>query len=127
VVTESTHKRYTQVQLCKIFSEQAGIIYNSELRLKIWFNPTDNFSLRLSLEGYRFVTQDLKIQPYIFKLDRPLVNKNLLQLERHFQSIYYIFKKTIVVFDEQEAVMLTLHNNDLPTYLNNLEINNIDN
>jgi hypothetical protein len=56
-----------------------------------------------------------------------LVNKNLLQLERHFQSIYYIFKKTIVVFDEQEAVMLTLHNNDLPTYLNNLEINNIDN
>jgi hypothetical protein len=55
-------------------------------------------------------------------MDEPLTNKNLLQLERYFQGMYYLQKnQVIVVFDEQEASMLTLYGGDLRSYLNNLE------
>jgi len=37
--------------------------------------------------------------------------------------MYYLFRNfKIIVFDEQEASMLTLHGSDLRTYLENLEI-----
>jgi hypothetical protein len=39
--------------------------------------------------------------------------------------MYYLFRNfKIIVFDEQEASMLTLHGSDLRAYLENLEISN---
>lgn len=128
MATKSTPKPYTQPQLTKIFAATANVptVDLSTLRYRLWFNPVEQNSLRLSLEGYRFVVQNLKLQTYEFELEKPLTNKNLLQLERYFQSIYYIVKKKIIVFDDKEAVMLTLHANDLPAYLDNLETNQVD-
>ena len=120
---KSTHKKYKQSQLNKIFAAQLGNYIDQNLRYKIWYNPTDDASLRLSLEGLRFVTQNLKLQYYEFELDSPLKNKNLVQLERYFSSMYYIMPKKIIVFDEDEATMLSLHSSDLPTYLDSLEKN----
>lgn len=123
-MSKSTLKRFTQHQLTRIFLEAtSGTIASAQdLRYKIWINPTDNNSLRLSLEGYRFLVQVVKLKTYKFELPEPLNNKNLLQLERYFQGMYYLHKnEMIVVFDEQEASMLTLYGNDLKTYLNNLE------
>ena len=123
-MTKSTLKRFTQQQLTRVFLEAtSGTIASSQdLRYKIWINPTDNNSLRLSLEGYRFLVQVVKLKTYKFELPEPLNNKNLLQLERYFQGMYYLHKnEMIVVFDEQEASMLTLYGNDLKSYLNNLE------
>jgi hypothetical protein len=95
-----------------------------EFRYELWFNPTDDNSLRLSFSGYKFVKVKLNLMSYDFDLDEPLSNRNLLQLERYFQGMYYLFKNTkLIVFDEQEATMLTLHSSDLKTYLDNLEIN----
>jgi hypothetical protein len=122
-VIKSTHKKYKQSQLNKIFAAQLGNYIDQNLRYKIWYNPTDDASLRLSLEGLRFVTQNLKLQYYEFELDSPLKNKNLVQLERYFSSMYYIMPKKIIVFDEDEATMLSLHSSDLPTYLDSLEKN----
>lgn len=90
----------------------------------IWNNPKDPHSLRLSLAGYKFVATELKLKSYKFDLSRILANKHLLLLERHFQGMYYLLgAHKIVVFDEQEAAMLSLMDGDLVGYLENLESN----
>ena len=125
-MTKSIHKPYLQTQLTKIFAKQAGLDTFGDLHRRIWFNIADNASLRLTLEGYRFVTEKLQIKSYAFELAKPLSNRNLLQLERYFQSIYYLIKTKIIVFDEQEAMMLTLHSSNLPKYLTDLENGYVD-
>lgn len=123
-MTESTPKRYTQRQLTKIFIQQADLpaANTSEYQLRWWTNPTNPDSLRLSLTGLQFVKANLKIESYQFALDVELTNHNLLQLERLFKGMYYLLKRQkIIVFEEEEALMLTLHGNDLKSYLDNLE------
>lgn len=123
-VTKFSHKRYTQRQLTKIFCQQAdfplGVV--TDMQLRWWKNPTDDTSLRLSLAGLQFVKAVLKLTSYDFALTEELTNANLLQLERHFKSMYYLLKREkIIVFEEDQAMMLTLHGNDLKAYLDNLE------
>lgn len=116
-------KRYNQDQLSKIFSLQVG---KPLAFLKfLWHNFTDKNSLRFSMQGYQFVVKELKLQTHIFELDKPLTNKNLLQLERFFPGPYYYWSRTnkFIVFDDQDAVWLQLQGSDLATYLNNLESN----
>ena len=122
----SQNKRYTQRQLTKIFVDQAGIPIGqtTDMQLRWWKNPTDPASLRLSLAGLQFVKAVLKLQSYEFELAVELTNHNLLQLERQFNSMYYLLKRQkIIVFDEESALMLTLHGNDLVSYLDNIETN----
>jgi len=129
MATKSTPKRWTQPQLSKLFASNAGmsIGQTSDLRYKIWMNPTDPQSLRLTLEGYRFAIQTLKLRAYEYELETPLTNKNLLQLERYFQGMYYLVNgKKIVFFDEAESMMLTLYDNNLRKYLQALEAANIN-
>lgn len=122
-MTRSTPKRYTQSQLTKIFAEQSKKT-TAELR-NVWNNFTDPTSLRLSLTGYKFVVQDLKLKTYVFELGKPLTNKNLLQLEKFFPGPYYYWSSTskFIVLDDQDAVWLELLGNDLPSYLDSLESN----
>lgn len=126
MATKSTHKRWTQSQLTKIFLHASGLTTTTmDLRYKIWMNPTDNTSLRLNLEGYHFVMRDLKLKAYEYELDRPMTNKNLLQLERYFQGMYYMLHgKKIVFFDEAEATMMALYSEDIFKYLETLEASN---
>jgi len=87
-----------------------------------WKNPTDANSLRLSLQGLQLVKAVLKLQSYEFALPEELTNHHLLQLERQFKGMYYLLKRQkIIVFDQEEAAMLTLYSNDLPSYLDSLE------
>jgi hypothetical protein len=123
-VTKFSPKRYTQRQLTKIFCDQGSIAigHTTEMQRRWWKNPTDTDSLRLSLAGLQFVKAVLKIQSYEFALPEELTNHNLLQLERQFKGMYYLLKRQkIIVFEEEEAMMLTLHGNDLKSYLENLE------
>lgn len=117
-------KRYTQRQLTKIFCEQGNIVValTTDMQRRWWKNPTDDNSLRLSLAGLQFVKAVLKLQSYEFALSEELSNHNLLQLERQFKSMYYLLKRQkIIVFEETEAMMLTLHGNNLKGYLDSLE------
>ena len=117
-------KRYTQLQLTKIFIQQADlpIGITTDMQRRWWKNPTDPNSLRLSLQGLQLVKAVLKLQSYEFELSEELTNQNLLQLERLFKGMYYLLKRQkIIVFEEEEAMMLTLHGNDLVSYLDNIE------
>jgi hypothetical protein len=106
-----------------MFAEMSGQ-HPSKLAYAIWNNPKDPASLRLSLPGYKFVLQELKLKAYTFEMTTVLANKNLLQLERFFQGMYYLIgAHKIAVFDEQEAAMLSLMDGNLASYLNNLESN----
>jgi hypothetical protein len=123
-VSKSSHKRYGQRQLTKIFCEQGDVPigYVTDMQRRWWKNPTDDSSLRLSLAGLQFVKSALKITSYDFALSDELTNHNLLQLERQFKGMYYLMKRQkIIVSEEEEALMLTLHGNDLKSYLDNLE------
>ena len=123
-MTKSSPKRYTQRQLTKIFVQQADIPtgITTEMQMRWWKNPTDPNSLRLSLQGLQLVKAVLKLQSYEFELSEELTNQNLLQLERVFDSMYYLLKRQkIIVFDEATALMLTLHGNNLKGYLDSLE------
>jgi hypothetical protein len=96
----------------------------TDMQRRWWKNPTDADSLRLSLAGLQFVKAVLKLASYDFALPAELTNQNLLQLERQFKGMYYLLKREkIIVFEEEEALMLTLHGNDLVSYLNNIETN----
>jgi hypothetical protein len=88
-----------------------------------WFkNPTDDNSIRLSLAGLQYVKAVLKLQSYDFELPEELTNGQLLQLERVFPSMYYLLKRQkIIVFDESESIMLTLHSGNVQAYLDSLE------
>lgn len=123
-MSKSFHKRYTQRQLTKIFVEQATIPIGqtTEMQMRWWKNPTDANSLRLSLAGLQLVKAVLKLQSYEFVLTEELTNHNLLQLERVFDSMYYLLKRQkIIVFDEESALMMVLHGNNLKGYLDSLE------
>jgi hypothetical protein len=125
-VTKSTPKRYTQRQLTKIFCQQADlpIAQTTEMQQRWFKNPTDPHSLRLTLAGLQFVKAVLKLQSYEFPLEAELTNYSLLQLERVFKGMYYLLKRQkLIVFEEEEATMLTLYGNDLKGYLENLEQN----
>lgn len=92
------------------------------MRNRWWKNPTDVNSLRLSLQGLQLVKAVLKLQSYEFVLSEELTNHNLLQLERYLKGPYYLLKRQkIIVFEEEEAMMLTLHGNNLVSYLDNIE------
>jgi len=123
-VTKSSPKSYTQRQLTKIFIQQADlpIGVTTDMQRRWWKNPTDDNSLRLSLAGLQFVKANLKLQSYDFELPEELTNHNLLQLERQFKSMYYLLKRQkIIVFEESEAMMLTLHSGNLKAYLDSIE------
>jgi hypothetical protein len=75
------------------------------------------------MTGFQFLIKELKLKTYVFELEQPLTNKNILQLERHFPGPYYYWSRTskFVVLDEQDAVWLELQGSDLRSYLENLE------
>jgi hypothetical protein len=120
VATKSSHKKYTQLQLTEIFASQSNH-HPNRLQYIIWNNPKKNDSLRLSMSGYSYVIKDLGYVSYRFELDPPLTNKNLLQLERFFPSMYFILQDKFFVFDQEEASMINLIDGNIVAYLNNLE------
>ena len=121
---ESTPNRQRDYQR-RVISE-AGLDPNAyESHMKIWWrNPTNRNSLRLTNFGLIFFAKTLGLKTYSIALDaNSIKNKHLLQLERLFSAPYFVKNTAIVVFDEQDAVMLQLHGGDLNQYLENLQIN----
>jgi hypothetical protein len=92
------------------------------LRKSWWFNPLNSSSMRLSKEGANYATTHAKIHYYRHSLEQIILPKTLLQLEKILDYPYYIPQlKTIVVFDERTSMTLTLYNNDLQLYLDNVQ------
>jgi hypothetical protein len=97
-------------------------LWQGNPRQAMWFNPTNDRSMRLTKAGYTHLTLNIQLTRYEFKLPEKIKPKVLLQLERYIAFPYYIQSLSrISVFDEETAIMLQLHGSDLETYLNNLE------
>jgi hypothetical protein len=102
------------------FSE--GQEWKNNPRQIIFFNPVNHNSMRLTRAGFKYLKQYLDITYYEFRLKEKITPKILLHLERYIEYPYFILSLSkIIVFDEQTAIMLQLHDGDLETYLNNLE------
>lgn len=89
-----------------------------------WQNPLNPTSFRLTKTGYYWFVSIGKMAGHKIELAEKIMPKHLLQLEKLFVEPYYIENlKTIIVYGDQDAVMLQLHSGDLATYLDNLESN----
>jgi hypothetical protein len=123
-VNASTPNRQREYQRRVI--NEAGLDPNVfEEMTKIWWrNPTNHNSLRLTNFGLKFFKDNLKQKTYAIKLDENSIrSKHLLQLERLFTAPYFVKNTELIVFGEQDAIMLQLHAGDLNAYLDNLQIN----
>jgi hypothetical protein len=88
---------------------------------QIWQNPTNPDSLRLTTEAYSVLTKYENQTTYPFKFKESMTNRMLLQLDRLMTAPYYIgSRKQIQLLGEADAIMLSLHGNDLARYLDNL-------
>lgn len=129
----STPRKYTQNQLTKLFFD-LGLSkeYNiRELKAKIWENPQNPNSLRLTTTGWMLANQ-IDMTHYKFEVATMLTPKRLLQLERILAGPYFIKGKwplprrqntapkplSLYVFDEQDSIMLGLYG-DLEKFLDN--------
>lgn len=93
-----------------------------KIRQRWWVNPTNRKSLRLSKEGYRRISQLKEITGYTHRLSKKVLPKTFLQLERSFDYPYFIQNlSTLILFDQKNSIMLTLYDNDLQSYLDNVE------
>ena len=94
----------------------------SRLRQLWWFNPLSKTSMRLSKAGFNFVVTRVDIQCYSHCLEGKIRPKTLLQLEKILEYPYYIENvNTLKVFDQNTSVTLTLYNNNLQSYLDNVQ------
>ena len=90
---------------------------------RIWFNHRSD-SLRLTLYGYNFLVNECHLKCESFKLDRPLTNKILLQLDRLLPSVYFLLssRNIIFIFEEEIIMLLKLLDGNIVTLLNNYQI-----
>lgn len=90
---------------------------------QIWFfNPLNAASMRLTKLGYLFCTKNVEIEHYQHHIPQKILPKTLLQMEKYLPCPYYINDLTdLRVFDEHTSIVLSLYNNNLHQYLNNID------
>jgi len=94
-----------------------------------WHNAYNGASLRLTVDGFLTLTDDVGLEYYTWRLEEPLrVTPNiLLRLDRKLENPYYVrfggkkemFIHALILFAEKEASFLTLIG-DLNKFLENL-------
>jgi hypothetical protein len=89
-----------------------------------WKNIRKDGGLRLTYEGYRVFSNCLLLHSHTFDLPEQLLTpKNLLVLDRHMASPYYIVNNRkhnhLVMFGSREAMMAVLHG-DTQRFINSL-------
>ena len=108
----------------KIFLKQAGKS-TGELAIKeympIWWKNTrvkDTGGLRLTDEGYRFITEDIELT--IYKIPYPkdfdITTNTIIWMDNFIDCPYYIGHKGIQVTHQKKAVELTLFSGDMRKY-----------
>jgi hypothetical protein len=108
----------------RIFLKQAGKSVN-ELSLKeympVWWQNTrskDEGGLRLTDEGFRFITEELDLQTYEvpYPPDFEFTTQTILFLDKFITCPYYLGRKGLIVTDEKKALELHLFSGDVRKY-----------
>jgi hypothetical protein len=108
----------------KIFLKQANKTYNeSSLKeyMPIWWQNTrnkDTGGLRLTDEGFRFISEDIELLTYVvpYPKDLELTTNVIIWLDNFIDCPYYLGQDYIVVTNEKKAVELTLFSGDVRKY-----------
>lgn len=90
-----------------------------------WYDARPKGGLRLTDAGYSMFVQDLNLHQHVFHVDTCILKpRNLLQLDRYLTCPYYLRRRrgqyNIVLFGDQEAVMLNLYG-DVERFISSLE------
>jgi len=108
----------------KIFLKQSGKAI-SEATLKeympVWWQNTrtkDTGGLRLTDEGYRFISEELQLATYDipYPKDFELTTQSVIFLDKFINCPYYMTHKGIIVTDEKKALELHLFSGDIRKY-----------
>jgi hypothetical protein len=108
----------------KIFLSQSGKSANPvtiKQYYPIWWQNTRNKNeggLRLTEEGYRFITEELDLAVYEVPLPRdfkPTTN-TIIWLDQFIDCPYYLTNYSIYVTNEKKAVELHLFSGDIQKY-----------
>ena len=84
-----------------------------------WRNPVNKNSLRLAPGAFKMLVAS-KIPNWQVELPTIILPRTYLQLEKYFTAPYFIKGLTnIILFSETDFMWITLHGNDLQTYLDN--------
>ena len=87
----------------------------------VWWKNTrakDTGGLRLTDEGYRFISEDLELSTYEvpFPKDFNLTTNTIIWLDQFITCPYYLWKHGIIVTDEKKAMELHLFSGDIRKY-----------
>lgn len=110
---------YTQ-----IFLKQSGkAITEASMQeyMPVWWQNTRNKAeggLRLTEEGYRFISEDLELSTYEipYPRDFEITTQVILFLDKFIDCPYYMGRKGIVVTNEKKAMELHLFSGDIKKY-----------
>lgn len=87
---------------------------------KFWVNTQikDDCGLRLTFEGYEFLTKTLDVLSYdiLFPLSLDLKPRVILFLDKFITCPYYLTNKSISVFNDRVATNLILFSGDVARY-----------
>lgn len=108
----------------KIFLSQAGKSTNEvtfkEHFSKWWQNTREKEQggLRLTEEGYRFITQDIELQTYEipYPPNFEITTQVIIFLDKFIDCPYYFDRRGIVVTGEKKAMELSLFSGDIRKY-----------
>lgn len=108
----------------KIFLNAANKSTN-ELAVKeympLWWQNTrakDTGGLRLTDEGYRFITEEIDLATYDipYPKDFELTTNTIIWMDNFIDCPYYLTKRGIVVTNEKKAMELHLFSGDVRKY-----------
>jgi len=108
----------------KIFLKQSGkAVTDASLKeyMPVWWQNTrkkDSGGLRLTEEGYRFITEDIDLTVYDipYPANFEFTTQSIIFLDQFITCPYYLDKRSIKVTDEKKAVELTLFSGDIRKY-----------
>lgn len=118
-IPKLSRKEYT-----KIFLKQADKCIddvNVSLHMYSWWyshNSKSVHNLRLSDEGYEFLTKTMDMTAYIVSFNDPvqLSPQCIIYISKYLDSPYYITDNSIIVFSSYLCTELNLFANDLNRY-----------
>ena len=89
--------------------------------LPVWWQNTrskDTGGLRLTNEGFRFITEELRLTTYDvpYPKDFELTTQTIIFLDKFIDCPYYMTNRGIVVTDEKKALELHLFSGDIRKY-----------
>ena len=116
----------------KIFLKQANIALGDntlkEYMPQWWKNTRKSGGLRLTDEGFEFITEKLQVQTYQvpFPIDFTLTTQVIIFLDKYIDCPYYLADDGIVVTNERKAMELMLFSGDIRKYGLNKAISRLE-